>query len=243
MKSKNRKSLEERVTAAAEKALAVSNFVAPIDILLGIGWLDPNTARRWQQGQIERLEDVLQTSPARIAEAMRLFEAWATRKGLIPDETQYLARSPAQSALRFSRSGDTKTERFYRTHWTSPDLPEKKRKGLVEKASRAPELVVILPLNKEWKCHKCGDQGDMLIMEKPGPSCLKCAGLDDLEFLDAGDALLTRRAKAKSSRHAVVVRFSKTRRRYERQGLLVAPQALKEAEAEVAREKGDRPRK
>jgi len=49
----------------------------------------------------------------------------------------------------------------------------------------------------------------------------------DLEFLPAGDALLTRRAKANSTRSAVVVRFSKTRRRYERQGLLVEHAALR----------------
>ena len=47
MTQKNPKSLEERVTTAAEKALAARGYVAPIDILLGIGWLDPNTARRW----------------------------------------------------------------------------------------------------------------------------------------------------------------------------------------------------
>jgi hypothetical protein len=48
--------------------------------------------------------------------------------------------------------------------------------------------------------------------------------------------LLTRRVKAKSARHAVVVRFSKSRRRYERQGLLVEPQALTEAQHELARQ-------
>jgi hypothetical protein len=53
--------------------------------------------------------------------------------------------------------------------------------------------------------------------------------VDDFAFLPAGDALLTRRVKAKSTRHAVVVRFSKSRRRYERQGLLVEPQALADA--------------
>ena len=58
----------------------------------------------------------------------------------------------------------------------------------------------------------------------------------DLEFLSAGDALLTRRTKAKSARYAVVVRFSRTRRRYERQGLLVEPQALAKAERELGRE-------
>ena len=58
----------------------------------------------------------------------------------------------------------------------------------------------------------------------------------DLSSLSAGDALLTRRVKAKSDRHAVVVRFSKSRRRYERQGLLVEPQALTEAQRELARQ-------
>jgi hypothetical protein len=71
-------------------------------------------------------------------------------------------------------------------------------------------------------------------MENSGPACLRCVGLDDLEFLSAGDALLTRRAKAKSARHAVVVRFSKSRRRYERQGLLVEAQAVTAAQRELA---------
>jgi hypothetical protein len=50
------------------------------------------------------------------------------------------------------------------------------------------------------------------MMENPGPACLRCVSLDDLEFLSAGDALLTHRVKAKSARHAVVVRLSKRRR-------------------------------
>ena len=53
-----------------------------------------------------------------------------------------------------------------------------------------------------------------------------CAALDDLEFLPSGNALLTRRVKAKSARTAVVVRFSKRRGRYERQGLLVEAEPL-----------------
>jgi hypothetical protein len=89
--------------------------------------------------------------------------------------------------------------------------------------------VVIQPLNSEWACHRCGGTGDLMMMETPGPVCLRCVGLDDLEYLPAGDAMLTRRAKAKSTRYAVVVRFSRTRRRYERLGLLVEPSALADA--------------
>jgi hypothetical protein len=69
-------------------------------------------------------------------------------------------------------------------------------------------------------------------MDGQQPLCLKCAGLSDLVFLGAGDAKLTRRARKYSARSAVVVRFSRTRGRYERQGLLVEEEALKRAEAE-----------
>jgi hypothetical protein len=95
--------------------------------------------------------------------------------------------------------------------------------------------VVIQLLNSEWTCHRCGGTGNLLMMETPGPACLRCTGLDDLEYLPAGDTLLTRRARAKSTRYAVVVRFSRTRRRYERQGLLVEPQALADARREADR--------
>ena len=65
-----------------------------------------------------------------------------------------------------------------------------------------------------------------------------CAGVGQRERragTDYRDALLTRRAKAKSTRHAVIVRFSRTRRRYERQGLLVEPEALADARREADR--------
>ena len=230
---KNRRPLVERVVSAAEDVLAAQNYVSPIDVFLGIGWLDPNSLKRWQQGQIDCLERAVQTNLPRISEAMRLLRSWAKDKGLLPSETQYVARTPQRQTLRFSCSGDPTIERLYRTHWVSPQLSERKRERLAEKASRAPELVVIQPLHTDWTCHRCGGSGDLLIMEDPGPACRRCAGLDDLEFLPAGDALLTRRVTAKSARRAVVVRFSKTRRRYERQGLLVEPQALREAQREL----------
>jgi hypothetical protein len=219
---------------AAEASLAAQNYVSPVDVLVGIGWLDPGAVKRWRQGQVDYLERVVQTNLSRISEAMKLFRSWATAKGLIPSETSYVARTPSRQTLRFSKSGTPTVERLYRTHWLSGEVSHRKQERLAEKASRAPELVVIRPLNAAWTCHWCGGTGDLLVMENPGPACLRCVGLDDLEFLSAGDALLTRRVKAKSARRAVVVRFSKSRRRYERQGLLVEPQALMEAQRELA---------
>jgi hypothetical protein len=230
---KNRGKLADRVIKAAETSLAAQHYVSPIDVLVGIGWLDPGAEKRWRQGQIDCLEGAVQTNLPRISEAMKLFRSWASSKGLLASETDYVARTPQRQKLRFSRSRNPTIERLYRTHWVSPELSERKRERLAEKASRAPELVVIQPLNTEWTCHRCGGTGGLLVMENPGPACLRCVGLDDLEFLPAGDASLTRRVKAKSARSAVVVRFSRSRRRYERQGLLVQPAALAEAQAEL----------
>jgi hypothetical protein len=95
-------------------------------------------------------------------------------------------------------------------------------------------LVAISPLNRDWKCNRCSGTTDFLMMEDAGPICMKCVGLGDLVFLGAGDAGLTRRVKAKSQRSAVVVRFSRSRKRYERQGLLVEEAALSEAESQDA---------
>jgi len=226
MNPENRRKLADRVVKAAEVTLAAQNYVSPVDVLVGIGWLDSGTVKRWRHGQVDYLERAVQTKLARISEAMKLFRSWAAAKGLVPSETHYVARTPQRQTLRFSKSGDPTIERLYRTHWVSGELSDRKRERLAEKASRAPELVVIQPLNDAWTCHRCGGTGNLLVMENPGPVCLRCVGLDDLEFLPAGDALLTRRAKAKSPRHAVVVRFSKSRGRYERKGLLVEPQAL-----------------
>ncbi|MET3906192.1 hypothetical protein ABID59_000513 [Bradyrhizobium sp. S3.3.6] len=229
MSRKNKVPLADRVVRSAEASLAARHFASAIDILVGIGWLDPGAAERWRRGQVDCLEEAIPTDPARVSEAMRLFRSWATAQGLLANPTEYVARTPRRQPLRFSRSGDPALEESYRTHWVSPELSEKKRERLAEKVSRAPELVVVQPLKADWTCHRCGGTGDLLMMETPGPACLRCAGLDDLEFLPAGEALLTRRAKARSTRYAVVVRFSKTRRRYERQGLLVEPQAAADA--------------
>src|SRR4029077_11796647 len=62
--------------------------------------------------------------------------------------------------------------------------------------------------------------------------CIDCADLGHLEFLPTGDAALTRRSSKYSTLRAVVVRWSRTRKRYERQGILVESEALRRAEVE-----------
>lgn len=80
-------------------------------------------------------------------------------------------------------------------------------------------------------------------MENSAPVCMQCAEMDHLVFLPSGDSALTRRAKRASRLSAVVVRFSRTRRRYERQGILVETDALEQAEAECLADESARGRR
>jgi hypothetical protein len=99
----------------------------------------------------------------------------------------------------------------------------------VSASDRSPDLVVVSAL-KAWNCAACGsDEDDLLKMEDRGPVCLECADLGHLVFLARGSTALTRRARKHSALSAVVVRFSRARGRYERQGVLVEPAALEQA--------------
>lgn len=101
--------------------------------------------------------------------------------------------------------------------------------------SKRDDLKVFIT-SRESKCDECkedlGRKAWITLAEKKGALCLSCADLDHLVFLPSGDAALTRRARKHSTLSAVVLKWSKARRQYERQGLLVEGPALKQAETE-----------
>lgn len=229
--NENQKRLEARVIAAAEAALTARNVVSALDILQGIGWLEQSWLDAWRRGQTPYLERSISANLHKISDAMHFFRSWAIRRGLKPSDTIYVARTRDRQRLRFSKSGDEAIERAYSMHWVSPELSEAKRRQLDDRESRPPDLVVIQPL-KDWTCGECAGTGGLLIMEGVGPLCMTCADLDHLVYLPAGNTALTRRAKKASRLSAVVVRFSRARKRYERQGVLVEADPLANAEAE-----------
>lgn len=234
--------LDQRVVAAAEAALTDKKYVAPIDILVRMGWLPSSVIDQWRQGRLPYLERGVSANLHRLTTSMQILRGWAVSRGLKPSETAYLARTRNRQALRFSASGREEIERAYRTHWLSPQLSERAQERLTERQSRPPDLVVIQPL-KDWSCTECGGSGDLLIMEEPGPTCLACADMDHLVFLASGDPTLSRRAKKASRLSAVIVRFSRARRRYERQGILVEEEALARAEADCLADEDARARR
>lgn len=219
----------------AERVLAEQCYVRPVDVLVGLGWIAEVTVERWQQGRFDPLESVMHSSsPDGHRTAIAELGAWAKERGLRPEEWTYWADRGHRRALSFGRTDQPEVEQAFRTHWYATDQPAPPPpEPSADDPEKPAELLVIFG-RRGYTCTGCATEygpGSMLIMEDPGPVCLACADLDHLEFLPSGNTALTRRSKKASRLLAVVVEWSRTRRRYERQGILAEADAIAQAEA------------
>ena len=230
--------LRERVLSAAENALRHNGSVGPLELLQELGFLYPGHVNDWRKGVLHYtpIEPHIQCGAAKLAEVYRVFAEWAAAKGMQTVEAEYSRRGVGGVvALQVTVDGDDERERFFRTHYASAELSEKKTERLQQKLTKAPDLVVFITVADDAKCSECGVEiarGEFLFLEQQQPLCVGCADLDHLVFLPAGDTAMTRRAKKHSPLSAVVVKFNRSRKRYERQGLLVSNEALAQAEDE-----------
>jgi hypothetical protein len=238
----SQRSLKFRVATAAEEALGRQGFVTPIDVCLGLGWLQDRNVEDWRRGRVDDLEYFLPVHDDRLALVLGHLHDWATGHGLQRTEAEYISATRDRRQLRFLAHGLPTEDAAWRARWVSPDLPERKLDRVTKAQDSPPDLVVVQP-TRDWTCAECRGTGDLLIMDDKGPLCLACADLDHLVFLPAGDAALTRRAKKASGLSAVVVRWSRTRKRYERQGLLVQEAAIEQAEQQCLADEDARMRR
>lgn len=88
--------------------------------------------------------------------------------------------------------------------------------------TNSPEELKVFISTREFTCGECGEnlgtQAWIFLRRDKGALCLACADLDHLVFLGSGDAALTRRARKHLNLSAVVLKWSRARKRYERQG-------------------------
>ena len=189
-------------------------------MLVGLGWLAQSNVDRWKQGRVPSLDRCVGVDADKVMAAFAALQHWAEDRGLKPSEADY-------QDLQFTADADADVERAYRTHWGSTDVPD----PVIERPHRPRGITVFSP-HSAWACASCGDTGDFLFKDNAGALCLDCADLGHLEFLPSGDAALTRRATKASRLSAVVVRWSRRRNRYERQGILAEAAAIEQAAQE-----------
>ena len=130
---------------------------------------------------------------------------------------------------------------------TQPNPTDGGKPSSMSAAQPSSDEIKVFISNRNSHCGECdqdlGTKAWITLEEEKGALCLACADLDELIFLPSGDAALTRRARKYSTLSAVVLKFSRSRRRYERQGLLVEESALEQAESECLADKEIRERR
>lgn len=224
-----RKDIEKRVISSAENILYQQNYVSFINVLISIGWLKQIHFEDWRRNRVPYLEKIIEANLSKISYAMQCFKKWAINKGLKPSNTIYLTWGKGvKRKLRFSKSGNSNIELAYSTHYVSPILSEKKQQELLEKQEQPPELLAFI-ISKASTCSKCKKEihkNGLLYIEEEQVFCMDCSRFSKFIFLPSGNSKLTRLAKKHSSIYVVVVKFSKSRKRYERHGLLISQEVL-----------------
>ena len=123
----NRARIEQVVPKAAGEAFNHHYYVSPIDVLVGIGMLDPKDVENWRNRKVLYLEKVVKGNLSKISYAMRCFRKWAIHSNLKPSITSYMTKTRGgKQPLRFSKYGSPSVENSYRTHYIFPELAEKK---------------------------------------------------------------------------------------------------------------------
>ena len=104
--------------------------------------------------------------------------------------------------------------------------------------SKGKDIVVFIS-SRNSTCGECkqelGRSAWITLDRKKNALCLNCADLDHLVFLSAGDAALTRRSRKHSGLSAVVVKWSRARKRYEYSGRVGRSAAAKALDEEAVR--------
>jgi hypothetical protein len=232
--------LRERVRQAAEVVLEHKGSVGPLELLCQMQLLSAAHFDGWRKGReyYKNLEVHIQGSQEKIQKSYQFFFEWVQEKGLQSVPASYFRAGPrGTEPLQVTLSGDPEAEEFYRIHYAPSSLSPARAERLKEKLNKSPEIVVFQLTGKESRCFECETNltSEVLFcLENEQPLCLACADLDHLEFLPSGDATLTRRARKHSPLAAVVVRFNRRRKRYERQGILVTSEAIAQAEESCA---------
>jgi hypothetical protein len=113
--------LYQRIVRAVEPLLARGKVVAPVDVLIGMGLLDPAKLEDWRRGRTPFLEKVIDCNLTRLSRLLRILRFHAHDLKLIPSTTAYMrwGKGPKQR-LRFTKTGDGKLEEACSRHFVWP---------------------------------------------------------------------------------------------------------------------------
>jgi len=101
--------------------LANGNVVMPVDVIIGMGLLQPEHLEAWRFGRVPYLERVINCNLTRLSRLLRILRLHAHDLNLVPSPTVYkrYGKGP-KPRLRFSKTGRPALEEAYATHFVWP---------------------------------------------------------------------------------------------------------------------------
>jgi len=113
--------LYPRIARTVATILQRGTVVAPVDVLVSMGLLASDHLEAWRRGRVLALEQVINCNLTRLSRLLRILRFHAHDLNLVPSVTVYRrwGKGPKQ-ALRFTRSGDSKLEEAYASHFVWP---------------------------------------------------------------------------------------------------------------------------
>lgn len=249
MDGRQKTNLSERVERAAQSVLDHEGAVGVIELLQAINFLSHSAVELWRKrhADFESLQKHIQCGEKKLDLTYKHFQEWVDRNSLESFMGSYASASPSgPETLQVSVDGNPKIEAFFKTKFRPSNLTAAKKTRIEKKFNKPPDLVVFQMTSQSAVCCECDcemEKGDLMLLKNDTPLCLQCADMDHLEFLASGHATLTRRARKASSLSAIVLRFNRRRKRYERLGILVVSEAIDTAEAQCAADAPQRARR
>lgn len=82
--------LYPRIVRAVAAILARGKVVAPVDVLVGMGLLEPTRLEDWRFGRVPYLEKVIQGNITMLSRLLRILRFHAHNLKLVPSTTAYM---------------------------------------------------------------------------------------------------------------------------------------------------------
>jgi hypothetical protein len=98
--AENASKLERPMVRTGEETfLTERGFVTAVDVLVGLGWLEPRRVDEWRQGRVDNLERVVVASLGKVSTAMRCFRGWDQLAFLVSGDVALTSRAKANSGV------------------------------------------------------------------------------------------------------------------------------------------------
>ena len=117
-----------------------TGMATPVQVLIDVGVLSAKDLDNWRVGHVDYLERVCKVNLHKLAFIMKQIRVYAKKQGLKPSWTYYKQwgkKNKQKIPLRFSKSGDFRIERYYATHYISPQIAQIKAVKQGENSSGA----------------------------------------------------------------------------------------------------------